>query len=652
MGVGQTRVGAEEVGRFARYGWLAMPVLIFWFVPLDVIWRIMDSGDRLPIREAMIAVMVVWGWLALMFSRRGAIELRGIWREPSLRWGISLMMVWLVWLMIGVWAARVPVAGMLYATLWIFYFFVWLEILLVCRREEKIRDTLVVGVAGLTVSLAVYMIAAYFYNGFSVPERLLNMVRLAFAECLLPGAFLIWWLYLSRKKACEKWGWLVAALIVFWALLESKHRSPLIGYAVGGLFALALLWGQRREWHRGLVALGLAHLLVVAVHFAPAVIRPGHQDAAAIEHRLFDNEPHSVGYRILLGKLSLNMALENPIAGVGTGNFAPSLFKYQVAHFSTHPEDPLARVFEEFGAERAHSEWMQTLAENGWMGLILISAPLLVLVVPHCRKGVGSGAGLAGSGAIAYLVCSTGSGFSWRWAAGGLIFFMVLGLFAGSKKWEGGDDWGEKFPGRLAWVAGLLVLGIAAGVHVYFLSAQYQYAQGYRAFYQAVAGAEPGKFREAAEKLNAALGTNPGHYRANQALAETYLFTGEKKLAFETLRRGRDLRVYGASHLILVARLGEGLNQPPDVVEKDYRLILKAYPSSDLGSLFLAEYLQKTHRGEAVRLVEKVRQQNPELVKGFGLYMKGDWESARRTLGKADEESNKEKIEKIIVFCK
>lgn len=148
------------------------------------------------------------------------------------------------------------------------------------------------------------------------------------------------------------------AVISGFALVANGSRGALLGALVGAAAGSAcVLWTGDSRWGRllrrraaafGLGALALVGVLVTAL----ALVDPG-----------------SSGGRLLAWRISLPMALENPVSGVGAGRFGAEYAGYQAAFFSM--PDNLRWAHKAAALEHPHSDVLHPFAETGVPGGVL-----------------------------------------------------------------------------------------------------------------------------------------------------------------------------------------------------------------------------------------------------------------------------------------
>jgi O-antigen ligase len=151
------------------------------------------------------------------------------------------------------------------------------------------------------------------------------------------------------KTGIKPFNWLlsIVALIVMVVLVwQSQSRGALLGiFAIFGAYALVKI--KNKKILGLLIACGIAGTL--------GAFKMMNRDAADVEG--------STNNRILFWKAGLNMAVRNPIFGVGFWGFPRNLPAYA----------PEGNVGSEKEHMTAHSSWVLALGEGGFMALFLFA---------------------------------------------------------------------------------------------------------------------------------------------------------------------------------------------------------------------------------------------------------------------------------------
>lgn len=186
-----------------------------------------------------------------------------------------------------------------------------------------------------------------------------------YAQALLPLVPIALALALgSRSRAARIAGWIASGVLVTGIATTYSRGGALALFVVLGLFAFA----QRARIRPRHVVIALAALAIGAT-FLPAsyfvqrietlaMFLPGHEQP-------FERHDSSVAKRRVLMAAAAGMALDNPMFGVGAGNYG--------AHFETHASQvgAQARIYHDPGERAfAHSLPLEIAAETGLVGLV------------------------------------------------------------------------------------------------------------------------------------------------------------------------------------------------------------------------------------------------------------------------------------------
>jgi O-antigen ligase len=156
-------------------------------------------------------------------------------------------------------------------------------------------------------------------------------------------------IYFILKTGLKPFNWLIslvalmAMVILVW---ESQSRGALLGlFAIFGVFTLIKIKSKK--------LLSLA--IVVGIVGTLGAFKMMNRDAEDIEG--------STSNRVLFWKAGLNMAIRNPVFGVGFWGFPRNLPAYA----------PDGNVGSEKEHMTAHSSWVLALGEGGFMALFLFA---------------------------------------------------------------------------------------------------------------------------------------------------------------------------------------------------------------------------------------------------------------------------------------
>lgn len=177
------------------------------------------------------------------------------------------------------------------------------------------------------------------------------------------------------------------ALSVVW-LLVSGGRSGLLGLVLLVISAWVLAVPSRRIVIRLVAIVSVGVVLAFPIVSVVGPYLPGYQRLAAVESDQLD---HSDEIRILLLKKAWLVSLDNPVAGIGFGNFEG--YYHPVVEQAKTPPARAGAL-----AKPAHNTFLEALVATGFPGFILflgaVLAPLaFILKQPRSRETTALAAG-------------------------------------------------------------------------------------------------------------------------------------------------------------------------------------------------------------------------------------------------------------------
>lgn len=157
------------------------------------------------------------------------------------------------------------------------------------------------------------------------------------------------------------------AVLFLLGIAFTRHVGVYFGFFAGCVLASALL--VRRRGLR--YALWLAIAGCAAVSFFNSDKNVGSLKTVPVSaeiQRNFTDAERRAGTRYLLPYAALEMFKEHPVLGVGSGRFGDEFEKYRTPQWQTDPRT-------------AGSLYLQILAENGILGMLLLCGPLAGLMI-------------------------------------------------------------------------------------------------------------------------------------------------------------------------------------------------------------------------------------------------------------------------------
>ena len=163
----------------------------------------------------------------------------------------------------------------------------------------------------------------------------------------------------------------VAAMISLYFIYLSGSRSSIIFTFIGVFMALIYKSYFENFKKHSLRLIYTSSLVSLLILMSPRMNVLRNFDLSKIES--FDHIDRLFSYRLGIYNTGLNMLFELPLTGVGIGNF----FRY-----STDDQFSPSKFLKLEGGENAHNYFLQTLCEQGVVGLLL----LLILLAPLASK--------------------------------------------------------------------------------------------------------------------------------------------------------------------------------------------------------------------------------------------------------------------------
>ena len=241
-------------------------------------------------------------------------------------------------------------------------------------------------------------------------------------------------LRLSGKRFVIGWSLLVVMCLF---IIASLGRTNVVLF-VGATISLTVLIFSFRRFRK--------YRLKMATVFAGMLLAPFLMHSAAY----FNEQPSapaferfvnaksimsSSGFRQLAAGVSLEMFEENWLRGVGAGNFGIHFNEYRARYAAENPNDVKLALAENEIPERSHNEYLQILAELGFVGgaiflWFLSGVGLMVIRIVQRRKQISLFACAALLGTTIFLISSVATSFSFRLVQHGFLFMLVLAVTA------------------------------------------------------------------------------------------------------------------------------------------------------------------------------------------------------------------------------
>lgn len=322
-------------------------------------WSAIGLGFSIPITVGLNNVFLLLTLLAWLASGNHR-EKFAVFRDPASIAGITLFAL----LALG---ALYGAAGQDSAALHLKKYadFLLIPLFIYIFRDARARSA---GLYAFALSLSLVLVISYLLK-FGIPpfldtiqgnadnpvvfkQHLTHNIFMAFA------VFLYTWLALGARSRWSRFGWTTLAILALTNVTAMVHGAT--GYLVLG--GLVLLLGYRCLGWRGTAA---AVLALTALAFALMTFtNPFQQRVTKIAGELQEWTPlqpaaSSTGWRLEFYSNTLSLIADHPVAGVGTGGFAPAYAKKVEGTGKVATTNP-------------HNEFLLMWAQLGIAGLVVL----------------------------------------------------------------------------------------------------------------------------------------------------------------------------------------------------------------------------------------------------------------------------------------
>lgn len=459
----------------------------------------------------------------------------------------------------------------------------------------------------LTISEARPVQSLMFVNFGIVPEILLTLLPLVMVTAL------------KARRSAVAWSSLVAAVLIWMASLSTYQFTPLLAAAAALLVltgAVVTGWLRPRGWSRALLLL-VALAITALWQFNLPSKADGYQVASqASGYDLIRRKAEmtrtgksSVGIRLLIWRTALEMGLAQPLIGTGAGAFKSLYYQYR-GLVAARPE--MAGVLARADADddelvcRTHNEFIQVFAELGLVGLALMTALCLLLLL-RCVKPEVHQRSIAlsvGVGALAFLVSSCLTSFSFRWVPCGACFFLLITLLPRSAGRF--SDRRRSVPRRVTGLLAALCL-LSCGFSLRALTGEYLLGRG-----EALVRRSEGRI----SYYQSALTADPAGYATHFSLGRELFLTGRHRAAISHLEYSLRHGISNTYGFAILAFAHEGAGELTSA-QQVLREGVASYPTSVFLRALYGHLLEKNGEAEAVAANRAVMQQLDPLLAGY-----------------------------------
>lgn len=193
---------------------------------------------------------------------------------------------------------------------------------------------------------------------------------------------------------------MLASPVILFGLIVTLTRSAWIAFSISALFFLGLMvWGGTLSFKK---VFKMKVLFLIVALFLWFAIRGGqtvkmYHDVSNIGNRIKsigNTTQYNARQRFMMWKMCALMVRDNPILGVGIGNFKHSFFRIQADWYKSHLKemdipfigkvmqgDELYDWYKDVAVSpiRAHNEYLQTAAELGFTGITVFIWLMIIL---------------------------------------------------------------------------------------------------------------------------------------------------------------------------------------------------------------------------------------------------------------------------------
>ena len=312
------------------------------------------------------------------------------------------------------------------------------------RRQLVLRRA-TLGFACIVVVLAIYGIAQFF--GFEVlrySEEVQKNTVIAtighpnfLGSVLGPMLFVVLGLVITSRSRALRLAGGVGILLILFCIALARTRAVWLGVSIG---LLALVFSVLRYSLHHRLGLRLFNRLVAAVAIVvgllgvllallPVLGRP----IDFTERILASNEIKS---RLYYWNAAIDLGATRPVFGIGFGMFDPNFWGYALEHQQSEAGRYYYDVLPAIAGrtpDHVHNEYLEVLAEQGYVGLTLLFAFLLfffyfgwVQIMRRADPKV-SLRMLAVHSALVVVVVDAFFGFPWRLPVSLLVMVLIVG---------------------------------------------------------------------------------------------------------------------------------------------------------------------------------------------------------------------------------
>ena len=528
------------------------------------------------------------------------------------------LLAFTLWSFLSVFWAASAAAVILHTLTWLSYIAVLVYSLILLRVKGGLNTV----VMALLVTAAVTaLISLYDYAIVSDPSREIGFIRIRyarFAECFVTVSPLmcVWALYVRKKpvKYAALSGWLLAWLVVMLSTSKGAFLAGIIGHVV--LFAGCIILTRYPIRKKMAAFAGMWLAFTLATQIALAAFSPLPTATEYISGEADPTRETSL-MRLFTWNVGLEMALSNPITGVGANNFGIAFNDARVEYF-TNRNETKPDVAEWYLVERAHNEFLQIVAELGAVGALLFAMVFLSFGAAVLGRFFAGRYTLPPllwasiAGMTAFFASSFVSSFSFRTAQNGVFFFIVFALGI-NELLKIRRSWAP-IPGK--WPQLLLALSVVGSIGMMLQGG----AKAYSHYSIRKAGSIKGIGR-ALPEYERAIQFDPDNFHLYQHVAGLFANEGRHREAARDMQRMIDRGGGTTLNYSVLADSHERAGQL-DLAERALTEAVAIYPTSVFMRVRYAAFLKDRGRqSEADMQLDQARQLDPAQANGWYIFL-------------------------------
>lgn len=237
--------------------------------------------------------------------------------------------------------------------------------------------------------------------------------------------------------------WSILATVSLWlGILFSLSRAAFLASVAGlSVFVLLRIFSEKTFTEKRRLIFAASGIIFIAVLTQILTFPANSEQKGSTFSRIVIKDEKdaansiSLNARFLFTGVAKEMFFSNYLVGVGADNFGLEFNKYRAVFSAKPANESTANLQEHRLPQRAHNEFLQILAELGFIGALIILWLFLGIVklgfaeIKNKRFGRADILTQSAIGGIAaFLFSSLFSSFSFRLMQNGLVFFFLLAI--------------------------------------------------------------------------------------------------------------------------------------------------------------------------------------------------------------------------------